>query len=71
MIDKKHKVEVKYQSRATILMNRILSFLGSLIKPLVSLFIILLGLYIVGYIVLIVVLFFLCLFLYKKLKSII
>ncbi len=68
MINKKEKIEVKYQSDFSILINRVLTFIGQLIKPIISLFIILIGLYVIGYIVLIVVLFFLCLFLYKKIK---
>jgi len=71
MINEKGKVEVKYQSKTTILINRILSFIGTLLKPIISIFIILIGLYVAGYIVLIFVLFFLLLFLYKKIKNII
>ena len=71
MIDKKGKVEVKYQSRFTIFINRTLSIIGGVIKPIIALLIILLGLYVVGYIVLIFILFFLLLLLYKKIKNII
>ena len=71
MIDKKGKVEVKYQSKFTIFTNRALSVIGSIAKPIIAIFMILLGLYVVGYIVVIFVLFFLLLFLYKKIKNII
>ena len=71
MIEKKRKIEIKYQSRSTIFINRLLSLIGRIIKPVIALLIILLGLYVVGYIIIIVVLFFLLLFIYKKIKSII
>ena len=71
MRDKEEKIEVRYQSKISILTNRILVFITSIIKPIVAFFIILLGLYVVGYIVLIFILFFLLLFLYKKINNII
>ena len=71
MIDKQHKVEVKYESPFSIFITRVLSISKSIIKPLIALLIVLVGLYIAGYIILIFILVLTAIFIYKKIKSII
>jgi len=63
------KTEVRYQSDLQIIFNKIKLFLLKIIKPFFSIAIILLGLYIAGYVILVFVIFFILLYFYNKIKS--
>ena len=66
---KKKKIKVEYQSAPTIFFNSSKKAIISIIKPILVLIVVLVGLYIVGYIILILVVFLFFLFIYNKIKK--
>ena len=65
----KNKIEVRYQSNLSIVLNRIKSFILKILKPVFAIIIILSGLYVAGYIIFIFIIFFALLYLYNKIKN--
>ena len=63
------KIEVKYQSKFELYINRIKLFLLSILKPFIVISIVFVSLYIGFYIVLILIVFFSLLYLYNKVKN--
>ena len=70
MNDKKiDKIEVKYQSKSELYIDKVKIFILSIIKPFIAIAILLLSIYIFSYVILILVVFFLLLYLYNKVKN--
>ena len=65
----KNKIEVKYQSNVSILLNRTKYYILRIFKPVFTIIIILVGLYVVGYIIFIFIIFFILLYLYNRIKN--
>ena len=63
------KIRVEYQSNFTIFFNRSKKIVMSIIKPIFALIIVLVGLYVAGYIILLFVVFLFFLFIYNKIKK--
>ena len=63
------KKRVEYQSSSTIFFNRVKTLIMSIIKPIFAIIIILVGLYVAGYIILLFVIFLFFLFIYNKIKK--
>ena len=63
------KIEVKYQSKFELYMGKLKIFILSIIKPFIAIAIILLSIYIFSHVILILLVFFLLLYLYNKVKN--
>jgi len=64
------KIEVKYQSKSELYINKVKIFILSIIKPFIAIAILLLSIYIFSYVILVLMIFFLLLYLYNKVKKI-
>ena len=63
------KIEVKYQSKSELYIDKVKIFILSIIKPFIAIAILLLSFYIFSYVVLVLAVFFLLLYLYNKIKN--
>ena len=66
---KRDRVEIKYQSKSEIYIDKFKKIFFSIINPLITISIIIFSLYILGYIIFIVLAFLLILYLYNKVKN--
>tara|TARA_B100000530_G_scaffold303420_1_gene225801 strand:+ start:364 stop:588 length:225 start_codon:yes stop_codon:yes gene_type:complete len=66
---KRDKIEVKYESNFEVYTNKAKQLLLSILKPIIAILIIGFSLYILGYVILIVIVFLLLLYVYNRIKN--